>query len=85
MGREAVAEILDALTPSELMVAILRAEGMADGEIAEFLGIELWVVRQRMIRARERLERAVPGIARMLEGRRRGAGQGPTAEQEGGA
>ena len=71
IGREAVAEILDALTPSELVVALLRAEGMTDYEIGEFLGIGRWAVSQRMMRARGRMERAVPGMARKLEGRRR--------------
>ena len=68
---ERVAEILEALTPAELVVALLRAEGMSDGEIGEFLGIERWVVRQRMSRARARIARAVPGSAQMIEGRRR--------------
>ena len=71
VGREAVGEILEALTPCELVVALLRAEGMSDGEIGEFLGIGRGAVRQRMIRARERIGRRVPGVARMMEGRRR--------------
>ena len=71
VGREAVGEILAALTPCELVVALLRAEGMSDGEIGEFLGIGRWAVRQRMIRARGRIARTVPGVARMMEGRRR--------------
>ena len=70
-GREAVGEILEALTPCELVVALLRAEGMSDGEIGEFLGIGRWTVRQRMVRARRRIGRRVPGMARMVEGRRR--------------
>jgi DNA-directed RNA polymerase specialized sigma24 family protein len=53
------------------VVALLRAEGMSDGEIGQFLGIGQWVVRQRMIRARARIEQAVHGGARLLEGRRR--------------
>lgn len=69
--RERVAEILDTLTAAELVVALLRAEGMSDTEIGEFLAIERWVVRQRMIRARARIEQIGPGTARMLEGRRR--------------
>jgi DNA-directed RNA polymerase specialized sigma24 family protein len=68
---ELVADILEALTPAELVVALLRAEGMSDGEIGQFLDIGQWVVRQRMIRARARIEQAVPGGARLLEGRRR--------------
>ena len=69
--RERVAEILGTLTAAELVVALLRAEGMSDAEIGEFLAIERWVVRQRMIRARARIAQIGPGTARMLEGRRR--------------
>ena len=72
MGREAVREILETLTPCELVVALLRAEGMSDGEIGEFLGIERGTVRRRMVRARARIARTVPGMARLVEGRRRG-------------
>ena len=42
---EAVVEILEALTPCELVVALLRAEGLSDGEIGEFLGIGRWAVQ----------------------------------------
>ena len=69
---ELVAEILGALTPAELVVALLRAEGMSDGEIGVFLGIEREAVRLRMVRARARIGRTVPGMARLVEGRRRG-------------
>ena len=69
--RERLAEILRALTPAELVVALLRAEGMSDAEIGDFLAIERWVVRQRMIRARARIGQIGPGMVRMLEGRRR--------------
>ena len=71
VGREAVVESLEALTPCELVVALLRAEGMSDGEIGECLGIGRVAVRQRMVRARGRIGRKVPGVARMVEGRRR--------------
>jgi len=71
VGREAVGEILEALTPCELVVALLRAEGMSDREIGEFLGIERGTVRRRMVRARMRIGRVVPGMAGALEGRRR--------------
>ena len=71
MGREAVGEILEALTPCELVVALLRAEGMSDGEIGEFLGIGREATRQRMVRARRRIGRVIPGVAGVLEGRRR--------------
>ena len=71
LDRERVAEILGILTAAELVVALLRAEGMSDAEIGEFLAIERWVVRQRMIRARARIEQIGPGTARMLKGRRR--------------
>ena len=70
-GREAVVEILEALTPCELVVALLRAEGMSDGEIGEFLGIGREATRQRMVRARRRISCTVPGMARLVEGRRR--------------
>lgn len=71
VARERVAEILEALTPAELVVALLRAEGMSDEEVGAFLGVGGAVVRQRMIRARRRIRREVPGAARMMEGRRR--------------
>lgn len=71
MGRELAGEILEALTPAELVVALLRAEGLSDREIGEFLGVARWVVRERMIRARRRIARAVPGAAGMVEGRHR--------------
>ena len=78
MSRETVAEILHTLTPCELVVAVLRADGLSDGEISEFLGVGKWVVRRRMRRARRRLERMVPGAAEMIEGRRRYIGPRPT-------
>ena len=69
--RELVAEILAALTAAELVVAILRAEGMTDGEIGAFLGIDRSAVRQRMKRARRRIGWAVPEVVGMMKGRRR--------------
>ena len=71
VARERVAQILDALTPAELVVALLRAEGLTDEQIGGFLGVECTVVRQRMKRARRRIGRHVPGAAGLIEGRRR--------------
>jgi hypothetical protein len=76
ISRETMEEILKLLTPAELMVAVLRAEGLSDVEIAEFLGIGPMAVHRRVDRAKKRIMKELPEAAHLLEGRRKGKGQG---------
>ena len=70
LEREAAAEILELLTPSEMVVVLLRLEGMSEREIGAFLGVGRGAVRQRLIRAQARIEQRIPGLAGTLKGRR---------------
>jgi len=67
-------EILKLLSPTEVVVAVLRVEGTPDEEIAAMLEVERSTVTRWMIRARKRIAREVPEAAGWLEGRRRRRG-----------
>jgi DNA-directed RNA polymerase specialized sigma24 family protein len=70
---ETLAEIVRLLEPREVLVALLRLEGLADREIAELLGVERSTVTWWMLRARRRIAQELPHAAGWLAGRRRGA------------
>ena len=67
--RETVSEILDLLTPAELVVAILRTDGLTDTEIADFLAVDPSAVHRRMDRAKRRIMEQLPEAAHLVRGR----------------
>lgn len=69
--QETFAEIITRLTPGETAVALLRADGLDDQEIADALGITRAAVQYRMKKAVERISRQRPEAGRMLAGRDR--------------
>ena len=69
--QETMAEALAALRPGEWVIALLRLEGLSDGQIAQLLGIHRNTVRRRMQKAQERIAREIPEIASFLSGRKR--------------
>ena len=68
-------EILKLLSPTEVIVAVLRVEGTSDEEIATILGVERSTVTVWMIQARKRIAREMPEAAGWLEGRQRRVGR----------
>ena len=68
--RESVGEILARLRPGELVVALLRAEGMNDQEIGAMLGITPQAVSVQMVGAQERIAYLRPDLADLLLDRR---------------
>jgi DNA-directed RNA polymerase specialized sigma24 family protein len=68
---ETYAEMLRLLTLTEMGVALLRAEGHSDAEIARQLGVSRSTVTRWMFRARRRIAPELPGAARWLKGRQR--------------
>lgn len=69
-------EILLLLTPAEREVAVLRAKGLLDWQIAEILSIRRAAVAMRMVRARQRVARQAPQLAPYLSGHRLWPGEG---------
>jgi DNA-binding CsgD family transcriptional regulator len=70
--RENVRELFAAMTPSELVLALLRADFYTDDEIAEILGLSVGSVGAILSRAQERIEATLPReVAGLVQGRRR--------------
>ena len=69
--RETFAEILSGLTPCETAVALLRADGLGDQEIADALGITRSAVHERIKSAVRRISAQAPEAACLLAGRDR--------------
>ena len=69
--QETFAEILARLTPCETAVALLRADGLDDQEIADALGITRAAVQDRIKRAVTRISSLMPSAAALLAGRDR--------------
>jgi hypothetical protein len=80
LRRETFAEILNQLTPEELIIGALRLEGLSDTQIAALLNMEPGTVSYRMIRAQDRIAAALPEAAHLL-GRRRTLGKRPRGEE----
>jgi hypothetical protein len=72
--KETFAEILDLLTPEEKVVAMLRVEGLSDGEIGRLLDVDRAAVGMKMIRVRRRITQRLPHLSLFLSGRRRRGG-----------
>ena len=69
--QETFAEIIARLTPCETAVAVLRADGLDDQEIADALGITRSAVQDRIKKAMRRISRQVPEAGCLLAGRDR--------------
>lgn len=69
--KEIFAEIIVRLNPSETAVALLRADGLDDQQIAEALGITRAAVQGRIKQAVTRISSQMPEAARLLAGRDR--------------
>jgi DNA-binding CsgD family transcriptional regulator len=77
---DSLREIFAAMTPAELVIALLRARGWTDSEIAETLGISTAAVARTMDRASERILRTQPrDVASLVRGRRREPAPRPPA------
>ena len=66
IARENCEEILAELRPRELLVVVLRLEGLRYDEAAELLGLTRHDVYQRMRLARDRLQRRFPYLRTRL-------------------
>jgi hypothetical protein len=69
--RELFAEIIRHLRPIELLIALLRLQGLTDHQIARELGTTRACVTRGMLRARRRIAEQVPDAADLLGGRDR--------------
>jgi len=69
--KETFAEIIARLKPIETAVALLRADGMDDQQIADALGITRAAVQARIKQAVTRISKQMPEAARLLAGRDR--------------
>lgn len=69
--QDTFAEMLSLLEPEELVVAVLRLEGLPDSQIAVLLDIDPRTVGQRMEEARLRIMEALPELASFLRDRQR--------------
>jgi hypothetical protein len=73
-------EILSLLTPQELIVAVLRLEGLSDGQIGALLGITASGVSRRIERARARIIAQRPELGPVLRDRRQPHYKPPSRE-----
>jgi DNA-binding CsgD family transcriptional regulator len=73
--RESFAEIVTLLQPEELLVAVLRLEGLSDVQIGRLLGITRAGVSFRLKQARERISAEAPDLAPLLRGREQPPGK----------
>lgn len=78
--RDTCHEILSLLTREELIVAVLRLEGLSDSQIGALLGITTSGVSRRIERARVRIVAHLPELAPMLRGRRQPHNKPPSHE-----
>jgi len=69
--QETFAEIIAGLRPSETTVALLRADGLDDQQIADALGITRSAVQARIKQAVTRISDQSPEAASLLTGRYR--------------
>ncbi len=69
--KETFAEIIARLKPVETTVALLRADGLDDQQIADALGITRAAVQARIKQAVTRISKQMPEAARLLAGRDR--------------
>ncbi len=67
--QETFAEMIALLEPEELVIAILRLEGLADSQIGAMLDVSRTAVGWRMDQARARIAAALPELAVVLRDR----------------
>jgi hypothetical protein len=67
--QDTFAEVLALLQPEELIVAVLRLEGLRDLQIAELLDVDTRTVGRRIEEARLRIIEALPELAPFLRHR----------------
>lgn len=70
VAAETLDQALCLMRPHELAVAILRADGLTDVQIADLLGLTPTAVNNRMTRARARILDAMPELEVFLADRR---------------
>jgi len=68
--QETFLEIISLLEPEELVVALLRLEGLSDLQIGRLLGITGSAVCRRIQQARDRISARRPALAPLLKDRR---------------
>ena len=73
--RETFAQVVALLKPSELIVAVLRLEGLNDTQIGHLLDTDRATVSRRMARAQRRIARCLPEAAHLILGRERPRGR----------
>jgi hypothetical protein len=73
--RESFAEIVSRLQPEELLVAVLRLEGLSDVQIGRLLGITRAGVSFRLKQAQARIAAEAPDLAPLLRGREQPPGK----------
>lgn len=71
---ERYSEMLEALTPRQLVVVALVLDGLTAEQVAEELGLDRRAVYRRLWSARRRLLRRFPDLAGEVEGRSRRIG-----------
>jgi len=69
VGRDHCAEILDLMTPTQLLIAFLRASGHSDAGIARTLGLSPTTITRAMDALAERIAEELPELRVALEGR----------------
>ena len=65
-GRGAVRRVRGVVSGNELIVIVLRLEGLRECDIARQLGVRTGTVNTRLVRARKRLAVEAPELARQL-------------------
>lgn len=78
--QDTFAEMLALLEPEELVVAVLRLEGLSDPQIAALLDTDRRRVGQRMETARRRIMEALPELVPLLRDQQR-PGHWPLSRQ----
>jgi DNA-directed RNA polymerase specialized sigma24 family protein len=76
--RQDFEDIVRHLHPIELLIAILRLDGLTDAQIAALLHVSRPAVTKRMRRAQRRIARDLPDVAHLLAGRVRRRGRPAT-------
>jgi hypothetical protein len=78
--RETFRQIVALLEPEELIVAVLRLEGLSDVQIGDMLGVSGAAVNSRMQTARARIMAQAPDLTPTLRDRRQPARRPPSNE-----
>lgn len=87
VGRDHCADILDLMTPIQLLIAFLRTSGHSDADIARILDLDPTTVTRAMDTLARRIGEELPELRVLLDGRPRcrmpqaGAGTTPCPQQ----